>query len=347
MTQEANSPDTQQYDRSLTAHVAPVEAGEHVVRAGFLDGEAVLALASGEILWVKDGRRLAAHPDATLLVAACNSKRMITGGDDGRVVEILANGEMREIGNEGGKWIDAVTLREDGASAWSVAKQVRARDAKGVVKSFEAPSSVRGLCFMPKGYRIAMAHYAGASLWFPNIAGAPETLKWAGSHLDVTVSVDGGFVVTSMQENSLHGWRVSDKKDMRMTGYPSKTRSFSWSGDGAWLATSGADACVVWPFQSKDGPMGKAPRECGVREPKVSQVAFHPTSLVIAVGYEDGWILMCRLQDGAELLVRQTEHVAGKSRARFGISALAWDEDGKRLIFGTENGEAGLLTLPV
>jgi hypothetical protein len=28
------------------------------------------------------------------------------------------------------------------------------------------------------------------------------------------------------------------------------------------------------------------------------------------------------------------------------ISALAWDSTGKRLLFGTEEGAAGLLTLP-
>jgi hypothetical protein len=207
MTEQTNT-----YDQSLTQHVSPVEAGEHVAHAAFLNGRGVLALASGEIVFVDDGQRIAAHRDATLLVAASDSKRLVSGGDDGRIVEMLASGELRELGNEGGKWIDSVALRDDGAVAWSVAKQVRARDSKGVVKSFEAPSSVRGLAFMPKGYRLAMAHYAGASLWFPNIAGDPETLKWAGSHLDITVSQDGAFVVTSMQENSLHGWRVSDKK---------------------------------------------------------------------------------------------------------------------------------------
>ena len=89
----------------------------------------------------------------------------------------------------------------------------------------------------------------------------------------------------------LHGWRVSDGKNMRMAGYPAKTRSLSWSHDGKWLATSGADACIVWPFQSKDGPMGEAPRECGVRpEVKVTRVAFHPSALVVAIGYEDGMV---------------------------------------------------------
>ena len=80
---------------------------------------------------------------------------------------------------------------------------------------------------------------------------------------------------------------------MRMTGYPAKTRSLSWSHDGAWLATSGADAAVVWPFKDKDGPMGKAPRECGVREARATMVAFHPKALVVAIGYADGARVGC------------------------------------------------------
>lgn len=339
--------DELEYDKSLTECVAPLDAGDHVITACFLNGNPVLAMAEGEILLCKENRRIQAHPDATILVAASNTKRLITGGDDGRIVETLADGSNTEIGTENGKWIDAVAVRDDGATGWSVGKHVRARDAKGAIKSFEAPSTVRGLAFMPKGYRLALAHYNGVSLWFPNIAGKPDTLTWAGSHLDLAVSKDGAFIVSSMQENALHGWRVSDKKDMRMTGYPTKTRSFSWSQDGGWLATSGADACVVWPFQTKDGPMGKAPRECGVRTPKVTRVAFHPNSDVIAMGYDDGWILMCRIDDGAELLVRQRDEDNPGGRIRPAISALCWDEDGKRLLFGAENGEAGILTLPV
>ena len=115
-------------------------------------------------------------------------------------------------------------------------------------------------------------------------------LEWKGSHLDVSASPDGRFLVTSMQENALHGWRLADSRNMRMTGYPGKTRSLAWSHDGHWLATSGADACVVWPFKDKDGPMGKGPRECGVRSSRVTQVAFHPRALVVAIGYADGMV---------------------------------------------------------
>ncbi len=266
---------------------------------------------------------------------------MLTGGDDGRVAATDASGKVETIAKEKG-WIDALAWRADGAVAWSSGKNVRARDAKGDVKSWAAPSSVRGLAFFPKGYRLAVAHYNGASLWFPNTAAAPDFLEWKGSHLDAQVSPDGRFVVTSMQENMLHGWRIADKKNMRMTGYPAKSRSLDWSHDGAWLATSGADGCIVWPFSGKDGPMGQPPRECGVRtNVPVTRVAFHPKALIVVIGYDDGWILLVRLADGAEVLVRRTEE-----GARDAISALAFDATGGRLVFGTAAGQAGVLDFP-
>ena len=248
------------------------------------------------------------------------------------------DGATELLGEEKGKWIDAIAASPDGAVAWSAGRNVSARSAKGELKSFAAPSTARGLCFLPKGYRLAVSHYNGASLWFPNASAEPDPLPWKGSHLDATVSPDGRYVVTSMQENALHGWRLNDKAHMRMTGYPAKTRSMSWSHDGAWLATSGAEAAIIWPFSGKDGPMGKAPRECGVRPVRVSRVAFHPGSLVLAIGYEDGFVMLVRLTDASELPVRMSGGAA--------ISALAWDGAGRRLAIGGADGFAGVLTLP-
>lgn len=324
---------------SLVERTTPVEAGAHVVGAAFLGPTAVLALADGTVV-LRDAegaeRRVTAHPDAGMLCAASDGKRLLTGGDDGRVVATDAGGASAEIGTVPG-WVDALAVRADGAVAWSSGKNVFARDAKGAVKSFAAPSSARGLAFMPKGYRLAVAHYNGTSLWFPNTAAAPEVLAWKGSHLDVTVSPDGRFVVSSMQENALHGWRLADGRDMRMSGYPAKTRSFSWSHDGDWLATSGADASVVWPFATKDGPMGRAPKEVGVHNARVSAVAFHPGALVLAVGYGDGALTLARLEDGAEIPVRMT---AGGP-----ITAICWDRRGQHILFGTEDGAAGIVAL--
>ncbi|MGQ0446222.1 MAG: WD40 repeat domain-containing protein [Beijerinckiaceae bacterium] len=327
---------------SLTAHINPLDAGAPVAAAGFLGNVPALALEDGTVLLAAPsaGQRIEAHPDASILVAIAAGDKFITGGDDGRVVAISAHGAVQVVADEKGKWIDALAARGDGAIAWSSGKNVRARDPAGGIKSFAAPSSVRGLAFMPKGFRIAIAHYDGASLWFPNAAAPPELFKWKGSHLSITASPDGRFLATSMQENALHGWRIAGKKDMRMSGYPAKTRSLSWSFDGHWLATSGADAAVIWPFKDKDGPINKTPLECGARGSKVTCVAFHPKSLVVAQGYEDGFLLLCRIPDGAEILVRPAP-VDGRA-----ISALAWDRAGGRLLFGAADGTAGLLDMP-
>ncbi|MCI4677390.1 WD40 repeat domain-containing protein [Rhodoblastus acidophilus] len=329
---------------SLTDRVTPIEAGGEIVGAGFLGRVPALALADGHVLLAEIGaeRRIKAHEDGAILVAVCDGGKFYTGGDDGAVAATDAAGSVEILAREKG-WIDALTCRADGALAWSNGKNVRARDAKGEIKHWTAPSSVRGLAFFPKGFRVAVAHYNGVSLWFPNTAAAPETLNWKGSHLDVAVSPDARYVVTSMQENSLHGWRLSDRKDMRMTGYPAKTRSFAWSHDGLWFATSGADGCIVWPFSGKDGPMGQPPRECGVRpNVLVTAVAFHPKALVVAVGYDDGWILLVRLSDGGEILARRTEADA----PRDAIAALAFDANGGRLLFGAKSGCAGILDFP-
>ncbi len=325
---------------SLVSSVTAIEAGAHVTAAAFLGRNPALALGDGTVLFPEeDNRRVAAHPQGAILVARADRTRIVTGGDDGRVVSTDQAGATTPLGEEKNGWIDALALHPSGAVAWAAGKTVRARDLKGDVKSTTAGSSARGLAFAPKGYRLAFAHYNGASLWFPNSTAAPEALTWKGSHLDITFSPDGRFLVTSMQENAMHGWRLADSKHMRMSGYPAKPRSTAWSPDGHWLATSGADACVVWPFDSKDGPMGKTPRECGVRPSRVSQVAFHPSASVLALGYEDGAVLLCRLTDASEILVRRDE-------AGGGVSAMAWDDDGHRLLFGTRGGKAGLLTLP-
>jgi WD40 repeat protein len=222
--------------------------------------------------------------------------------------------------------------------AWSAGKDAYVETRKGQPRTIAAPSTVGGLAFAPKGLRLAVAHYNGATLWFPNAArAAPERLEWKGSHLDVTFSPDGRYLVTAMQEPSLHGWRVVDAKSMQMSGYSAKVRAIAWTADGRWLATSGAPELIVWPFHGKDGPMGKQPLMLAPGETKVSAVACHPKDGIIAAGYEDGLILLVRLADGREILVRSPDGSP--------VSALAWNAAGSVLAFGTEDGSAGIVDL--
>jgi WD40 repeat protein len=203
----------------------------------------------------------------------------------------------------------------------------------------EVPSTVGGLAFAPKGLRLAVAHYNGATLWFPNAEAKPETLAWKGSHLGALFSADGRFLITTMQEQALHGWRLADGQHMRMSGYPARVRYMSFTADEEWLATSGAAEVILWPFRTRDGPMGKEPFMLapGPKDTRVAAVACHPTQTLLAAGYSDGMVILVRLADAAEVLVGRPTGAP--------VSALAWRGDGKMLAFGTEDGKAGLLPL--
>jgi hypothetical protein len=257
---------------SLTQAIAPLDLGAHVTGIGWLKGTAAIALGDGAVILVKDGatHRIEVHPGGGILTAAGNGERFVTGGDDGRVAVTGPDGSTTTLAEAKNAWIDAIAVNANGAFAFAAGKRVVARDDKGREKIFEAPSTPRGLAFAPKGYRLAVSHYNGVSLWFPNLETKPEFLEWKGSHIDVTWSPDGRFVVTSMQENALHGWRLQpDKGHMRMSGYPAKTRSVSWSGDGKWLATSGAEAAIIHHlavrFQGRPDRKGAARMRCAAR----------------------------------------------------------------------------------
>ncbi|WOH67184.1 WD40 repeat domain-containing protein [Bradyrhizobium sp. BWA-3-5] len=323
---------------SMTDRVKPVAVGAPITGVHFLGDLAAFVCAEEKIaVAAADGEvsRADVHGGA-ILCAASDGKRIVTGGDDGKVIAFNAKGETSVLATDAKRrWIDNVALHSDGTVAWSAGKTASIRSAKGEEKSFDAPSTVGGLAFAPKGLRVAVAHYNGVTLWFPNMAAKPEFLEWAGSHLSVTFSPDNKFLVTAMHEPALHGWRLADNRHMRMSGYPGRVRSMSWSAGGKGLATSGADTVIIWPFNSKDGPMGKQPAMLAPLQARVSAVACHPKQEFMAAGYSDGTILIVRYEDGAEILVRRNGSEP--------VSALGWNAKGTLLAFGTEDGDAGMM----
>lgn len=300
-------------------------------RAVFVSGEESCTFVGSDL-----AQQRVEVASGAILCAASDSKRVLIGTDDGQVVALDAEGRIETVTADAKRrWIDNVAMHGDGALAWSAGKTAFVRTRDGEIKSLDLPSTVGGIAFAPKGLRLAIAHYGGATLWFPNMAAKPERLEWAGSHLGVIFSPDNRFVVTAMHEPALHGWRLADARHMRMTGYPGRVRSMVWCAGGKLLATSGADSVILWPFGSKDGPMGKEPEMLASLRARVSCVSAHPRENILAAGYEDGTVLLVRLADGAEILVRANQGDA--------VSALAWNAKGSRLAFATEAGAAGLL----
>jgi WD40 repeat protein len=324
---------------SIAARVRPVSAGGGIVGVHFFKNTPVFVLGEEALLFAprdEEPRRLAVHGGG-ILASVSDDERIVTGGDDGKVVATTANGAHNIIAKDSkSRWIDQVALAPDGSVAWSAGKTAFVRPKKGEERSFDAPSTVAGLAFLPKGFRLAIAHYNGATLWFPNAQGTePTRLEWKGSHLGVTVSPDGRFLITTMQEPMLHGWRIADGQHMRMSGYSARVRSLSWSAGGDYLATSGSEQLILWPFDGKNGPMGRQPTILARDPARVTAVACHPKQPVVAVGYADGKVLLVRLEDGALILVREADGEPA--------SALAWQANGQTLAIGTESGKAGVL----
>lgn len=311
-----------------------------VVRAGFLKDCAYFASGEGEIVLSGAGEKMHRPHKAGLLAAetARDGQGLITSGDDGCIHLTGADGSSRLLAERPRKWIDLIAAGPSGTVAFASGRTAWVRLADGQEKEFAHERAVGGLAFAPKGLRLAVARYDGATLWWAGTQGAPVELSWKGAHLGVSFSPDGKYLVTAMQENALHGWRLADNQDMRMTGYPAKVKSFDWSVKGRYLATSGANAAILWPFFGKTGPMGQTPLQLGTRgDNLVTAVSCHPKEDVAAVGYQDGMILMCRIADNAEVLLRRP----GKGP----VSSMDWDVDGVRLAFGTEAGEAGIVSL--
>jgi len=325
---------------SVTDRVRPLAIGMPVTSVHFLGDSAAFVGAEANVAVVNGAgeiSKVAVHGGG-ILCAASDGTRIVMGGDDGKLVALSAKGEVALLATDPKRrWIDNVALHPDGAVAWSAGKTAFVRSGRAEEKSLDVPSTVGGLAFAPKGLRLAVAHYNGVTLWFPNMAAKPEYLEWAGSHLGVVFSPDNKFLVTSMHEPALHGWRLADNRHMRMSGYPGRVRSMSWSAGGKSLATSGADTVIMWPFGSKDGPMGKEPAMLAPLQARVAMVACHPKQDILAAGYSDGTILMVRLNDGAEILVRRNGTAP--------VSALAWNAKGTLLAFAAEDGDAGLLEL--
>ncbi|OXE36860.1 MAG: hypothetical protein CGW95_05060 [Phenylobacterium zucineum] len=304
-------------------------------------GTAAFALGDGSIVFETGEIQMAHHGVVLSATRHPSGIGLLTGGDDGRVVWTQKEACL-EIAESPGRWIDTVAASaESGLIAFGAGRDLHVRDSADPTfsRTFQHEKSVADVAFDPKGRRLAVATYGGAWLWYAKIAEQkPQWLKWAGSHVGLAWSPDGKFLMSAMQENQLHGWRVADDKNLKMGGYPGKVKSMAFLAKGLMLATSGANGVVIWPFAGTAGPLGKQAAEIGYDESAmVIRVAATPNGNRVAAGLDDGRVWICDLTD------QKTRPV--KSDKGEPISALAISPDGTRLAWGDEGGGAGVVNL--
>lgn len=313
------------------------EFRSHCLSATFIGGQPAFALADGTV------RRIGAEVDCICVHAAASlaavpvagEDAMLTSGEDGRVCRIESNGDQREVGAVPRKWVTAVGANR-GRVAWAAGKTVWLSGADGA-RQLQHPRGVKGISFSHDGARLAVAQQDGVSVHDTAAAAAPLELAWNDIHTASTFSPDGRFLVVAAQNAFLHGWRLADRKHFRMLGYQARVEDWAWSEDGLLLATSGASAAIVWPFDGDDGPMTRSATELAARAGRtVSAVAWRPGRRQLALGWDDGSVQVADLDDP------QAPARPLREAGRASITSVAWDASGARLAFGSTAGECGV-----
>ena len=315
--------------RDYGAYVVAAMASGRLFAASFGDG--IVRLFDSETPEAEPAA-VTAHSGAALSLAAdITTGSFLSGGDDGKLMRIAPPAVGEPIAEVKGRWIEHVVAHSGGYRAYAAGRDVYVVAKSGATRKLEHPTAVGGLAINPKGKRLAASHYNGVSLWWLGAAeGTASVLAWKGSHLQLLWSPDGDYVVSTMQENSLHGWRLSDGEHMRMSGYAAKIRALAFTRRGQFLATGGADTVVCWPFTG-GGPMGKAPLEFGTAGGAVvTALAANPKHDVIAAGFENGIVILGQPGPGGAALIIGEDGPP--------VTALAWNPDGDRLLAGTEAG---------
>ena len=161
--------------------------------------------------------------------------------------------------------------------------------------------------------------------------GSISTLSW---------SPDGSWLAMSVARTGIVLFRLADARIIRIPGYPAPVASLSWSADSRVLVTSGGYRMIAWDVSSlndaSEQPINLATGRA--RFVLVEAVDMHPERRLVAAGYGDGMVVVARIGEPDELVVKPPGQGA--------IHALQWSRDGQHLAFGTGDGEVAIVTFP-
>jgi WD40 repeat protein len=309
-----------------------------IISLGFDKNDDPIAVAvDGYIGFVDQGLMFNVHNGASVSVAVPHPLGgMVSAGEGGLIMWTRSDEGTQSIGQCGEScWLETMAINTDAMiMAVGAARQVSVFDLKTnqMINQFDHKHSVSSLCFDSKGRKLFASTYQGVAVWFSRLSHQSQKLmKWEGSHTMVAISPNDRFLMTAMQDNALHGWRLSDAKDMRMGGYPAKIRDLRFFAKGTMLATSGASGVVVWPFFKSTGPMGEEAHEIhpqsGHHVVKLAGAQSHP---FVAAALDDGRVWLADLSSQGFEWVRKS---GGPS-----VTAMAFNGKGDRLLIGDESG---------
>ena len=112
--------------------VAPLDLDGHCIAAAFIGGVPFFAQADGTVHWLDGGHKQAQVHDGLLSAAADKpGKRLVTGGEDGKLRATATDGSVSTLGEFGRKWVACVAAGPNGAAACGIGRNAHVIMADG------------------------------------------------------------------------------------------------------------------------------------------------------------------------------------------------------------------------
>ncbi|MES5481272.1 WD40 repeat domain-containing protein [Bradyrhizobium sp. INPA03-11B] len=278
--------------------------------------------------------------DAPLQLASLGTSGFVAGEGD-RLLEVSASGVTRVAANHGAA-IDLLAAVPDGGVLAASDGTVIFYRADGDVGWLQQRAGGRAsaMAVSPDGRRFAMGTDGGLLVRAFGARPDPVASYVLGSVSALSWSPDGSWLAASIAETGIALVRLADSRTVRIANYPADVTSLSWSADSRILLTGGAYRIVAWDVSSLDAgserPTSVVTGHAGFV--LVETVAMHPERPLVAAGYDDGRLVVAKIGQGDELIV--------KSPGRGAVQVLRWSRDGQHLAVGTRDGEAAVVTFP-
>jgi WD40 repeat protein len=249
--------------------------------------------AGGAVRWERDLDdallTIAASPDGTRIAALGMTNRRIWN----------AEGDLLATSNAG--WSAAAAWDARSAHlAVADGKQVRVLDRNGEIRWSCDPlaSTVTGVLWPRGTLRVAASAYQGVTIFEPDTDRITQTLRAPGAISGLASAPNGRWVVGGSQDATLHGWKVNDGSDFRMSGFPATVSQLSFEETGRWMACASDDVITCWDF-SGAGPTGRAAVVLTGHDATITASAWLPGDRrALISGDEDGTLLLWRITPG-------------------------------------------------
>lgn len=263
----------------------------------------------------------------------------LAGGASGRLVVVAPDGALRPLVDMDSGPVDAIRAARGGAvfvaAGGLVARYGSDEETARAVARYDEP--LRSMAPSADARRIALGFDRRVAIEPAEEDGTERAGFDLGPALALEWSPDGGVLAVGLAHGGLALIDPATRRVLRLPDYPAPVGSLDWAADSGLLATAGAFRAIVWSLQSDDG-RPKTIETGRVGFVAITAVRLHPQRPLLAVGYQNGMIVLTRIGTRDELVVRDPSHDA--------VGGLGWSPDGERLAFHATSGSAGILDLP-